>query len=229
VLENPGLYEDLTAAENLEFYDRIYNSYDGREKRLTELLDLVRLSNARDQKIKTFSYGMKQRLAMARALIGDPSLLILDEPSKGLDVEGRVLMRELLLDLKKEGKTIFLSSHDLEEMQKIASHIGILSKGKILLFDPYTDLASHTPRIELEIQGKPDSLQNFDSYEWIKSWDFKGNTVVITLESYECKGRLLRLLADLDINILDLRTAKRSLEDLYLDIVRDEEANEDEY
>lgn len=228
VLENTGLYGRLTAAENLEFYDRIYNSRNGRRKRLKELLDLVGLADVGDQAVKSFSYGMRQRLALARALVGDPSLLILDEPSKSLDVEGRVMMRDLLLDLRREGKTIFLSSHDLDEVQRIASHVGAIRKGKMVLCDTCAALLTERPLVEVEIGNRSDALERLDSCAWITSWDLKENTVTIGLENLDDRGRISRLFADMGVDILAMRVVRRSLEEIYLDLVRDEEAEEDE-
>lgn len=228
VLENTGLYERLTAADNLEFYDRIYNSKNGRRKRLKDRLDLVGLADVGNRAVKSFSYGMRQRLALARALLGDPSLLILDEPSKGLDVEGRVMMRDLLLDLQREGKTIFLSSHDLDEVQRIASRIGVIRKGKMLLCDTCTALIVRTPQVEVEIGSGSDALEGLDSCTWITSWDLKENTVTIGLDNLDDRGRLSRLFADMGVEILEMRVVRQSLEEIYLDLVRDEEVEEDE-
>lgn len=228
VLENPGLYEYLTAADNLEFYDRLYNSPEGRQKRIKELLDQVDLSAVKDTPVSTFSFGMKQRLALARALINDPSLLFLDEPMKGLDVEGRVMIRNLLLDLKKSGTTIFLNSHDLDEMQRISSRVAVINKGKLLLCDSYENLAKGTTHIELEIGAGTGSLHGLDSILWITSWSQEGNRVHIDLEKPDYRNQLSRVMSGMGIEILEMRSEKRGLEEIYLDLIRNDEVEEDE-
>ena len=228
VLENLGLYEYLSAADNLEFYDRLYNTPKGRQKRITSLLEQVDLSPVKDKPVNTFSFGMKQRLALARALINDPSLLFLDEPMKGLDVEGRVMIRNLLLDLKKDGKTIFLNSHDLYEMQRISSRVAVINKGKLLLCDSYENLATGTTHVELEIGNHARSLQNLDSIPWITSWRQDGNKVHIELENPEYRNQISHVMTDLGIDILEMKTEKRGLEEIYLDLIRNDEGEMDE-
>lgn len=228
VLENLGLYEYLTAADNLEFYDRLYNSPEGREKRINGLLEQVDLSSVKNKPVNTFSFGMKQRLALARALINDPLLLILDEPMKGLDVEGRVMIRNLLLDLKKRGKTIFLNSHDLDEMQRIASRVAVINKGKLLLCDSYENLAKGTTHVELEIGSSAGSLQTLDSIPWIKSWRQEGNKVHIELENSDYRNQLSHLITGQGMDILEMKTEKQGLEEIYLNLVRNDEVEDDE-
>jgi ABC-2 type transport system ATP-binding protein len=228
VLENLGLYEYLTAADNLEFYDRLYNAPEGRQKRINGLLEQVDLSAVKDKPVSTFSFGMKQRLALARALINDPSLLFLDEPMKGLDVEGRVMIRNLLLDLKKNGTTIFLNSHDLDEMQRISSRVAVINKGKLLLCDSYENLARGTTHIELEIGTSAGSLQNLDTIPWITSWHHDGNKVHIELENPEYRNQLSHVITGMGIDILEMRSEKKGLEEIYLDLIRNDEVEKDE-
>jgi ABC-2 type transport system ATP-binding protein len=228
VLENLGLYEYLTAADNLEFYDRLYNSPEGRHKRIDRLLEQVDLSAVKDNPVNTFSFGMKQRLALARALLNNPSLLFLDEPMKGLDVEGRVMIRNLLLDLRKNGTTIFLNSHDLDEMQRISSRVAVINKGKLLLCDSYENLATGTTHVELEIGNSAGSFQDLDRIPWITSWRQDGNKVHIELETPEYRNQLSHILTDLGIDILEMKTEKRGLEEIYLNLIRNDEADENE-
>lgn len=229
VLENQGLYEYLTAADNLEFYDRLYNnSPNERQKRINGLLEQVGLSTVKDKPVNTFSFGMKQRLALARALINDPSLLILDEPMKGLDVEGRVMIRNLFLDLKKNGKTIFLSSHDLDEIQRISSRVAVINQGKLLLCNSYENLTRETTQIELEIGNGSGSLQILDTLIWIKSWRLEGNIVHIELKNPEDRNQLSHVLMDMGIEILGMKIEKQGLEKIYLDLIRNDKVEKNE-
>ena len=128
LIEQPSLYLHLTARENLEVF-RL--SYGSDEKRIKEVLEIVGLSDTADKKARAFSLGMKQRLAIAIALLHDPELLILDEPSNGLDPNGIIEMRKLIIKLNQEfGKTILISSHLLTEMEKMATHLGIIHQGR---------------------------------------------------------------------------------------------------
>ena len=131
VVETPSIYLDLTAEENLKQQYRILGlpSFDG----IPQLLGLVGLQSAGRKKVRNFSLGMKQRLGIAVALAGDPDLLVLDEPVNGLDPQGSVEMRELILKLNREQQiTVFISSHILDELAKLATHYGFIDGGRIV-------------------------------------------------------------------------------------------------
>jgi ABC-2 type transport system ATP-binding protein len=126
--ENVGLYDDLTAYKNLDFYGKLYEcSQTQRKENIEDYLKLLGLWDKRDVLVRTFSKGMKQKLAIARALIHDPELLFLDEPTANLDPESSKTVREFILDLKREKKTIFLNTHNLDEAQRICDKIGIFN------------------------------------------------------------------------------------------------------
>lgn len=130
LIESPALYTNMTALENI----RLYCTILGEDKKQAEkILETVGLADTGKKKAGNFSLGMKQRLGIGMALVGNPEFLILDEPINGLDPTGIVEIRELLLDLKnRQGKTIFISSHILGELEKIATRYGIISKGKLI-------------------------------------------------------------------------------------------------
>ena len=129
LIEAPSIYKNMSARDNLIMYCTMLNV---DKKCIDELLETVGLSDTGRKKAANFSLGMKQRLGIAMALIGDPDLLILDEPINGLDPKGIVEIRELLLSLKNKGKTIFISSHYLGELEKVATRYGIISSGKLV-------------------------------------------------------------------------------------------------
>lgn len=130
LIESPSLYGHLTAYENLKIFQRVYQC---PVKRIDTVLEIVGLAGTGNKKAAKFSLGMKQRLGLAMALLHEPSLLILDEPTNGLDPNGIIEMRELLIRLNKEhGMTILVSSHLLAEIEKLVTHIGIISKGSIV-------------------------------------------------------------------------------------------------
>jgi len=129
LIESPSIYSQLTATENLRVLQKVYRC---PEDRIGQVLQLTGLGDTGKKKAGKFSLGMKQRLGIAIALLNDPVLLILDEPTNGLDPEGIVEMRELFLGLHARGATILLSSHLLGEMEKLITHAGIIHKGQLL-------------------------------------------------------------------------------------------------
>lgn len=171
IIETPSIYYNMTAIENLKIQYKIIGlpSYDG----LNELLELVGLANTENKKIKNFSLGMKQRLGIAIALVGNPDFLILDEPINGLDPEGIIDVRELILKLNKEkGITFLISSHYLDELSKIATHYGFLDKGSIIKEVSSDELEKNCKRrIEVKVNNLKKCVQYLEenkySYEVI--------------------------------------------------------------
>ena len=135
--ENVGLYDDLTAYKNLDFYGKLYEcSETQRKENIEHFLKLLGLWDKRDVTVGTFSKGMKQKLTVARALIHDPEILFLDEPTANLDPESSKIVRDFILDLKKEKKTIFLNTHNLDEAQRICDKIGIFNTKLMAIGSP---------------------------------------------------------------------------------------------
>jgi heme exporter protein A len=128
VSHQPLLYGDLSAAENLEFFSKLYSV---KTERISEILDLVGLLPRRDDLVRTFSRGMQQRLAIGRAILHDPSLLLLDEPHTGLDQTAGEILDRILQDVALQGRTVVMTSHDLVRSADLASRLVLLSKGKI--------------------------------------------------------------------------------------------------
>src|SRR5579862_7332996 len=134
-------YKFLTAEELLRFYGRIFRIPSGDlEKRIDQLLKLVELDHARKRPIKTYSKGMQQRVGLAQALINDPDLLILDEPTSGLDPIGRMKVREIIQRLKRMGKTVFFSSHELGEVETVCDRVAIINQGQLMVEGSVSEL-----------------------------------------------------------------------------------------
>jgi ABC-2 type transport system ATP-binding protein len=141
--ENPYFYDYLTATEFLRFYSDItLVKREDRQRQIDRLLDMVGLKQATDLQLRKFSRGMLQRVGLAQALINDPSLVLLDEPLGGLDPLGRKEMRDVIVRLKEEGKTVFLSSHILQDIEMICDRVAILVEGEIINQGPLQDLIS---------------------------------------------------------------------------------------
>ncbi len=149
VLEADGLYEDITGYDNLDYYSQIYElSSAFKVRRIDEMLELARLSDRARDKVSSYSKGMRQRLALARSMLHDPDLLILDEPTAGLDPTGQIEVRQTILDLAERGKTVFLSSHNLDEVQRICNRIALIDKGEIKLCSRVDEVRSDGVSLE---------------------------------------------------------------------------------
>ncbi len=154
--EAPYFYDYLTAEEFLTFYGNLAGM--GRDRlraRVPELLDMVGLAEARTRQLRKFSKGMLQRVGLAQALIHDPELVILDEPMSGLDPIGRKQVRDLILGLRDQGKTVFFSTHIIPDVEMICDRVGVIAKGKLLTTGRVDELASHghTQSVEIVCQG----------------------------------------------------------------------------
>ncbi|AKB83699.1 ABC transporter ATP-binding protein [Methanosarcina barkeri 3] len=137
VFESQNLYEELSVYENLNFFRRLYNS---PKKRISEVLKAVGMERYQKDKVKTFSKGMKQKIMISRALLNDPEVLFLDEPGSGLDPRSAREIRQMILDLKEQGKTILITTHNMEEADFLCDYLAIIHKGSIRDMDTPTNL-----------------------------------------------------------------------------------------
>jgi ABC-2 type transport system ATP-binding protein len=153
-----GVYDQLTVTEYLDFYAACYRQPRARrQKIIADLLELVGLTDRRQQSVDTLSRGLKQRLCLARALVHDPAVLLLDEPASGLDPRARVEMREILRELQRMGKTIIISSHILPELTELCSMIGIIDHGRMRATGPVEDVVrglTSGRRLRIHVLGK---------------------------------------------------------------------------
>ena len=159
--ENPYFYKFLTAAETLRFYGKVCGMGGAAlNKRIDELIHLVGLEDARDRRIGGFSKGMLQRIGLAQALIQDPRLVVLDEPTAGVDPAGSHQIRDLILDLKKRGKTVLLTSHLLEQVQEICDRVGIMARGEMIREGALADLVSVKNQTEFVIENATPEIRS---------------------------------------------------------------------
>lgn len=151
----PLLYDNLTARENLAFYAQLYDLPRGeREDRILAVLERVGLAARADDLVRTFSRGMQQRLAIARAILHRPHVLLFDEPYTGLDQDAAAMLDDLLRDVAQDGHTIIMTTHDLSRALALSSHVAILSRGKIGYYGPSADIDSREfPMIYAEVTG----------------------------------------------------------------------------
>lgn len=180
--ENVGLYDDLSAYKNLDFYGKLYDcSLSKRKENIEHFLKMLGLWEKRDVSAGTFSKGMKQKLAIARTLIHDPEILFLDEPTANLDPESSKTVREFILDLKNENKTIFINTHNLDEAQRICDKIGIFNK-KLMAIGSPEDLERSVWSNKTVIQLKRVTEKILESLESLSIGKFTSNDTEIKID-----------------------------------------------
>lgn len=218
LIEQPSLYGHLTATENLEVYRKIFNV---PKSRIKEVLALVDLSNTGSKRAKQFSLGMKQRLSIAIALLHRPELLILDEPTNGLDPNGIIETRELIKRLNREdGVTIIVSSHILAEVEKMASHVGIIHKGKLLFQGTLNEL-QHLKNKQSFLHI--DTSDNAAAVSLLASEDAvdRNGQLLIPFKGREQAAMIARKLVQQNIDVYLLQPQQNDLEQLFIDITSD--------
>jgi ABC-type multidrug transport system ATPase subunit len=216
LIEQPSLYGHLTAKENLEIYRRIYKC---NKSRVEEVLKLVGLENTGKKRAKQFSLGMKQRLSIAVALLHQPELLILDEPTNGLDPNGIIEVRELLKKMNKEfGTTVLVSSHILNEVERMATHVGIIHKGKMLFQGTLPELQQmKTKQVALEIETN-DNNRAVQILEKEFAAELHENKILIPFKNNEQSAKINRMLVQNGVDVFALHPQQSDLEQLFLDI-----------
>ena len=221
IVEKPDFYGYLSAYKNLEIISRI----SGREvsaKKIDEILDTVGLLERRMSKVKTYSHGMKQRLGIAQALLHDPELIILDEPTTGLDPQGMKEIRDLIIDLRDEkGKTIFLSSHILSEVEQVANRMIIINKGKTVVEGSVKDLLNSSgTKVTFEVDNIESTRQLIAESQWASKLDsILNNNIVLNLEPDEA-AELNKYLVNNNISVRAI-IPTRSLEHYFLKITEE--------
>lgn len=215
IIERPNFYPYMTARENLKLVCKIKNI---PYTKVEEKLELVGLLDRADSKFRTFSLGMKQRLAIASALLNDPEILILDEPTNGLDPQGIHQIRDLIKRIAALGTTILLASHLLDEVEKVCSHVLVLRRGKILYSGRVDGMSSNHPYFELRSADKTkltEALQNHPAHSQLKEDDDK--ILFYTTHPVEPQD-LNRYLFDAGIVLGHLCQRRNSLEEQFLEL-----------
>ncbi|HUX61001.1 MAG TPA: ABC transporter ATP-binding protein [Ignavibacteriaceae bacterium] len=218
IVEKPDFYGYMTAYKNLEILGKISSSNISK-KRIMEMLELVGLNKRYNSKVKTFSHGMKQRLGLAQALLHDPELIILDEPTTGLDPQGMKEIRDLILYLSKEKKkTIFLSSHILYEVELVANRMVIINKGHTKVEGNVSELLnSNKLKVTFEVNEIELAKSIIRKSSWIQKLDSSfGNKLIFLLDSGEISF-LNKLFVENNI-LVSAVIPTRSLEEYFLNI-----------
>lgn len=222
--ETPGFYDRMSAWENLIFFSQLYRiPQTTREQRLERHLRAMSLWERRHSLVGTFSKGMKQKLAIIRAIFHEPKVIFLDEPTAGLDPEASLMVREMIVRLKGEGRTILVCTHNLDEAQRVADIVGIINR-RLLVCDTLANLQSGTgltTSIEIELsEPLSDSQSAAMNLPFVKSVQGKDRGYIVEVENPTINiPNLVRALVDSEVRVYAVRPKTRDLETVYLQCV----------
>ncbi len=231
LLENDGLYSRLTAWDNLEFFGEIYRlPPDERRARAELLLRHLKLWDRRNDRTGNFSKGMRQKLALARALLAHPPLVFLDEPSVGLDPESAVALRQDILNLaRQEGVTVFLTTHNLAEAEKVCGLVGVIRKGRLLAVDTPAGLSAQAsgPRVEIRGAGfTPAVVTQLQSQPGVLKVEAAPDVLQVDLQEGAPVHPLVRSIVLAGAEVEEVCRSRASLEEAFLTLMQEDEAEE---
>lgn len=223
--ENVGLYENLSAYRNLDFYGQLYEVPDSkRAENIQRLLTLLGIWQRREDAVGTFSKGMKQKIAIARALIHEPKVLFLDEPTANLDPEAAKTVRDFVLELKKEKRTIFINTHNLDEADRLCDRIAILKTRLIAVDSPKNlERSLYNRKTIVHLAGAPDkALAAAKELSFVKNAKTMENKLVLDMDNPERDNpELVRALVAAGVDVQYVTELKSTLEDVYLKLIRE--------
>ena len=176
LIEDPSFYEYLTAQQNLTMFSRLTNTDPVEIKKVLKKVDLL---NEKDKKVSEYSYGMKQRLGIAQAILHDPDILFFDEPNNGLDPNGISTMNQTIDNLNKEGKTIFISTHILEHVKELCTHVIVLRDGKLVLDESMEDLIKNEDRYIIKLNNTQIAIDKLKLHSAIKVVDSNEKKIIL--------------------------------------------------
>ena len=217
IIERPNFYPYMSAKENLELVCKIKNiDYS----KINEKLEIVGLIDRKDSKYKTFSLGMKQRLAIASALLNDPEILILDEPTNGLDPQGIHQIRDIIRLIASQGTTILLASHLLDEVEKVCSHVLVLRFGKILYSGTVDGISNQSGFFELHAENNSNLIETLKNHPEVEKISEAEGKVIVYFKSQLEASLLNRYLVENGIYLNHLVFKKMSLEEQFLELTK---------
>jgi ABC-2 type transport system ATP-binding protein len=224
IVEEPRFHPHLTGRENL----RIIAAARDRSAapRIPDALERVGLAQRSDDRVKTYSLGMRQRLGIARCLIADPALLILDEPMNGLDPAGIIELREMIRAFVGEGRTVFLSSHLLDEVEKTCDQVAIVDRGRILVQGTVTEIAAEEPTITVEVDDPETARRVLSADSRVAGVSGDGTTLEVLIADGLRAAEVNRALVASGVAVSRLEPARKSLEERFLDVTSRLEENE---
>jgi len=217
IIERPNFYPYMTAKENLELVCKIKGT---DYSKVHEKLELVGLLERQNSKFSTFSLGMKQRLAIASALLNDPEILILDEPTNGLDPQGIHQIRDIIRIVASQGTTILLASHLLDEVEKVCTHVLVLRKGEVLYSGSVNGMSSNEGFFELQSDDNTNLKNILDQHPAVEKITMENGKVLVYLKNALEAADLNRFLFEKNIILNHLVKRKNSLEEQFLEITK---------
>ena len=218
LMENPSFYPYLSAWDNLHLFARVSGGVG--DDRIQQVLELVELSGRARDKFKTYSLGMKQRLGIACALLHDPEFIILDEPTTGLDPSGMKEVRDLIIRLGQEGKTILLSSHRLHEVEQVCAHVAIIKQGRMIAQGLVNDLLKRGGMLQLRVTEPDRAMAVLQEPSWISSLTREGDLLLLGI-SAERAAEVSALLAKNGIFVSEMKTRENTLESFFLEVTEE--------
>ena len=215
IVETPAFYPYLSGRNNLAYFQAITGKGDRQE--LDRLLDTVGLGTRANDKFHTYSLGMKQRLGLAYALLGDPEVLILDEPTNGMDPAGMAEIRDLIRRLGTGGRTVLLSSHLLHEVEAVCDSVAILSKGKLIAQGDVAELLGVGAQIQFRTTDDAKAKEVLSAVDWIKGLEEEEGYLVANAPS-EKSGELTAALSGAGVYVTEMRPRAKTLEQYFLEV-----------
>ncbi|MEO8254359.1 MAG: ABC transporter ATP-binding protein [Flavobacterium sp.] len=219
IIERPNFYPYMTAEQNLKLVCKIKNI---NYSKITEKLELVGLNDRKKSKFSTFSLGMKQRLAIASALLNDPEILILDEPTNGLDPQGIHQIRDIIKQIATQGTTILLASHLLDEVEKVCSHVLVLRKGEVLYTGPVDGVSANEGFFELQADDIEKLIQVLQSHPAVDKITTADTKILVYLKAKLESKELNQFLFQNNICLSHLVKRKNSLEEQFLELTKNQ-------
>ncbi|WP_298818713.1 ABC transporter ATP-binding protein [Chloroflexus sp.] len=217
MIEAPAFYPYLSGADNLRVLARAGGI---ATERVAQVLDIVELRDRARDKVATYSQGMKQRLAIAAALLPDPELIMLDEPTNGLDPAGTVEIRNLIRNLAAGGRTILLCSHLLHEVEQLCQRVAIMKEGKLIAAGDVAHLLRRGQGVRARVQGDPGpAVRLLKALNWVASVTVQGDTILIDAP-VERTAEINKLLIKADIVVTEIGASNSSLEEFFLTVTR---------
>jgi ABC-type multidrug transport system ATPase subunit len=217
ILETPNFYPYLNAQENLEIISMIKGVEDTD---YDTLLELVNLAHRKKSAFRTYSLGMKQRLAIAATMIGNPQVLIFDEPTNGLDPQGIAEVRTILKKVADAGHTVIMASHILDEVEKICSHVAIIKNGHLLATGPVGSILSNDITIEIDAEDRESLAKSLSEINYVHSITIKKDWIECMIDEEVRISDFSKNLSDLGISITRLVARKKRLEEEFLEITK---------
>jgi len=212
----------LTAEQTLKYFAQL-SGYDNSNlnKRIDELLSLVKMSKWKKTKVKKYSKGMMQRLGLAQAMINEPELIFLDEPTDGVDPIGRKEIRDILIDLKEKGTTIFLNSHLLSEVELVSDRVAILNEGKLLREGTVKELTTSEEVYEIETVADIPNIFSIPEFSEINVSQINDKKLLVNVKNNDELNFVIDYLRKNNVNIKSVNMQKNSLEELFVSLITD--------